>query len=327
MLVFQWSLLLILVFVLPNLIGTIVSSNMDKTEQTPAMNYLCGWFLCFAVFEVIAVPFILLQSRFLHVVILYTCVMLVLAVYSVCKNRSVFRKLLLNLRNGWNRIDTLTKLAWVVFGLMLVEQMLASILLDYYDGDDPFFLPIAGMACDMDVMYTRDAYTGYVISLDMRHAMAPTPLIYAWLSKLTGIHVAAVAHVVLAPAFLLWMYAVYTQLAKRLFAKQIQARPYFMILIAVWYMFGNISLYTAETFAMNRTWQGKAILGNIVLPALFWCMLKIMDGRAQKGVWILLVLVSISAFLCSSIAFMFLPTLFVVILLVWLYGKGGKTKK
>ena len=325
--VFQWSLLLILVFVLPNLIGTIVSSNMDKTEQTPAMNYLCGWFLCFAVFEVITVPFILLQSRFLYVAILYTCVMLFLATYSVCRNRSVFRKLLLNHRNGWNRIGTMTKLAWLVFGLILIGQILASIFLDYYDGDDPFFLPIAGMACDMDVMYTRDAYTGYVISLDMRHALAPTPLFYAWLSKLTGVHVAIVAHVVLAPAFLLLMYAVYTQLAKRLFAKQIDARPYFMILIALWYMFGNISLYTAETFAMNRTWQGKAILGNIVLPALFWCFLKILDGHAQRGVWILLVLVSISAFLCSSIAFMFLPTLFGIMFLLWLRGKGGKSEK
>lgn len=325
--VFQWSLLLILVFVLPNLIGTIVSSNMDKTEQTPAMNYLCGWFLCFAVFEVIAVPFILLQSRFLYVAFLYTCVILLLAFYGVWKKGSVFRKLFLNMKNSWNRIDKLTKIAWVVFGLMLLGQILASIFLEYYDGDDPFFLPIAGMACDMDVMYTRDAYTGYVISLDMRHALAPTPLFYAWLSKLTGLHVAIVAHVVLVPAFLLWMYAIYAQIAKRLFVKQINARPYFMILIALWYMFGNISLYTAETFAMNRTWQGKAILGNMVLPSLFWCFLKIMDGRAKKGVWILLVLASISAFLCSSIAFMFLPTLFGIMLLVYVCCKGGKSKK
>ena len=81
----------------------------------------------------------------------------------------------------------------------------------------------------------------------------------------------------------------------------------FMIIMAVFQIFGNVSIYTNETFFLTRTWQGKAVAGALVIPALIWVFLLIYDkgvknGRTDVGVWMLLVCVNMTAGVCSSIA-------------------------
>ena len=83
--------------------------------------------------------------------------------------------------------------------------------------------------------------------------------------------------------------------------------PIFMIIMAVFQIFGNVSIYTNETFFLTRTWQGKAVAGSLVIPALIWVFLLIYDkgvrnGRTDVGIWMLLVCVNMTAGVCSSIA-------------------------
>lgn len=83
--------------------------------------------------------------------------------------------------------------------------------------------------------------------------------------------------------------------------------PVFMVIMAMFQIFGNVSLYTNETFFLTRTWQGKAVVGALVIPALFWLFLQIYDkgvrkGRTDAGLWIVLVSINMTAGVCSSIS-------------------------
>ena len=80
-----------------------------------------------------------------------------------------------------------------------------------------------------------------------------------------------------------------------------------MIVMGLFQIFGNVSIYTNETFFLTRTWQGKSVAGSLVIPAFFWLLLLIYDGRekekrADAGLWLLLVCVNMTAGICSSIA-------------------------
>jgi hypothetical protein len=81
-----------------------------------------------------------------------------------------------------------------------------------------------------------------------------------------------------------------------------------MILIAVWFMFGNISLYTTETFALTRTWQGKGMMAGMILPALFLCILYLVGDKVDTGIWIMFICVCLSAVFATSVSFMLIPT-------------------
>lgn len=69
--ILQWCILLALVLLLPFFLGMIPVKYMNSLQRTPAMTYVCGWFVSFFVFELTAVPFILLENRFTSFVIAY----------------------------------------------------------------------------------------------------------------------------------------------------------------------------------------------------------------------------------------------------------------
>ena len=316
--IIHWGILLLLVVVLPLFLGMIPVKHMNKLQRTPAMAYACGWFVSFAVFELVSVPFILLEQSFSLVVVVYTVVMLLLLTVSLWRGQNVWKEFGSEITE-WKHSSLWEKAGWIIVIVLVAIQMVIAIFWEYYDGDDAYYIATAVVTDTFDTMYLRDNYTGYLYPLDARHALSPTPIYQAWLSRLSGIHPAVIAHSVLSAVWLLLMYCVYGQIARRLFPKKREYRPLFMIFLSLWFIFGNISLYTTETFAMTRTWQGKGLMAGIILPALLLCFLYLADDKPQKGIWMLLCTVIISAVFATSIAFMLIPTLAGVaaVLLSW----------
>lgn len=307
--ILKWGVLAFLVLPVPFILGMIIVKYMDKAQQTPAMTYLCGWFLSFAVFEVTAVPFILLEKSFTELVAVYTTIIALLFVYGLAGIKKLFSQYAQWIKAFWNE-PACVKAGWAVFFFIIAAQMLCAVMLEYYDGDDAYYISEAVLTDTFDTMYLRDAYTGYIYPLDVRHAFSPVPVYQAWLSRLSGIAPAAVAHTMLAAVWLLLMYCVLSQISAALInGEKRKYRPVFMIFISVWFVFGNISLYTAETFAMTRTWQGKGVMAGIVLPAFLLCFLWLSEKSFAKGSVMLLICVVLSAVFATSVSFMLVPTL------------------
>lgn len=304
----HWAILLVLVFPVPFFLGFIPVKYMDGLQRTPAMTYVCGWFVSFFVFELTAIPFILLEKRFTALVAVYTCVIAVLAAVSAWQGRTVWKDFAAHVR-GAGQLPACVKLGWAAVFLLVLFQMAYAAGYEYRDGDDAYYIATAVITDTFDSMYVRDAYTGYPYPLDVRHAFSPTPVYQAWLSRLSGIAPAVVAHSVLAAVWLLFMYCIYGQIAGRLLRNRKNYRPVFLILIIVWHLFGNISLYTSETFAMTRTWQGKGMMAGMVIPAFFLCVIDLAQEETSRGMWMLFVCVCLSAVFATSISFMLVPTL------------------
>ncbi len=304
----KWGILLALVLPVPFFLGFIPVKHMNRLQKTPAMTYVCGWFVSFFLFELTAVPFILLELRFTVLVIVYTCIVAVVLLLSLWQGRQLWRCYLEEIRQI-REMPLHVKLGWCVFFLIVLFQMAYAVVYEYYDGDDAYYIATSVITNTFDTMYLRDAYTGYIYPLDVRHAFSPTPIYQAWLSRLSGIAPAVVAHSVLAPVWLGFMYCVYGQIASRLLWNRKNYKPIFMILLAIWFMYGNISLYTTETFAMTRIWQGKGLMAGMVLPAMFLCLLYLAQESVSQGMWLLFVCVCLSAVFATSVAFMVIPTI------------------
>ena len=268
----RWGILLALVLPVPFFLGFIPVKHMNRLQKTPAMTYVCGWFVSFFLFELTAVPFILLEQSFTMLVMVYTCIVLLVLGISLWQGRSLWRCYLEEIQQI-REMPLHVKLGWSVFYVLFFFQMAYAVLYGHYDGDDAYYIATAVLTDTFDTMYLRDAYTGYIYPLDVRHAFSPTPIYQAWLSRLSGIAPAVVAHTVLGVVWLGFLYCVYGQIASRILWNRKNYKPVFMILIAVWFMYGNVSLYTTETFAMTRIWQGKGLMAGMVLPAMFLCLL------------------------------------------------------
>lgn len=308
--ILHWSILILLVTVIPFLLGMVPVKNMNSFQKTPAMTYVCGWFVSFSVFELVSVPFILLERSFTEVVIVYSIVLVVLLMLSIFFGRDVLKDFgnWKKWKNSFCEMSWWTRIGWLVVILLIGVQMFAAVYYEYYDGDDAYYIAQSVMTDTFDTMYVRDNYTGYLYDLDIRHALSPTPIYIAWMSRISGIHSAIIAHSVLAPVWLFLMYCVYSQIGKRLLAKNKEWLPSFMIFLVVWFLFGNVSLYTSETFIMTRTWQGKGLMAGIILPALLLCLIYLADKKPKPGTWLLFVMVILSSVFATSVSFMLVPT-------------------
>ncbi len=272
------------------------------------MTYVCGWFVSFFLFELTAVPFILLEQSFTALVAVYTGIVAAVLAVSLWSGRHLWAVYLDEIKRIWD-MPGRVKLCWAVFFLLVAFQMAYAVLYEYYDGDDAYYIAVSVLTDTFDTMYLRDAYSGYIYPLDTRHALSPMPIYQAWLSRLSGVAPAAVAHSVLAPVWLMFMYCIYGQIGSRLLWNKKAYKPVFMILIAVWFMYGNISLYTTETFAMTRTWQGKGLMAGMVIPALFLALIYLAQESTSQGMWLLFICVCVSSVLATSVSFMVIPTI------------------
>lgn len=306
--------MLTLVLPVPFFLGMIPVKYMSGLQRTPAMTYVCGWFVSFFLFELTAVPFILLEKSFTSLVITYTSLIGVVLLCSVWASRHVWADFARNIRESFSQ-PLPVKLGWLLAYFLIGVQLYMALFYEYYDGDDAYYIATSVLADKFDTMYLRDAYTGYLYPLDARHALSPTPVYQAWLSRLSGIHPAVISHSVLSVVWLVFLYCIYGQIGNRLLpitkktgrAKS-NFRPVFLIFTAVWFAFGNISLYTSETFAMTRTWQGKGMMAGMVLPALVLCMIYLAQDKVSPGAWMLYECVLVSAVFSTSVSFMLVPT-------------------
>ena len=147
-------------------------------------------------------------------------------------------------------------------------------------------------------------YTGLSTDLDIRHALATLPLWIAYVARMTGIHATIVAHTLLPLIFIPLTYYVFVQIGRKLFSDGSVKLPIFLTLVSIMQIWGNISIYTNETFP-DADLAGKSVLANLILLVELWLMLELCareknrerqeETESQLSYWLLLAVNHIAA--------------------------------
>lgn len=345
--------LLFWLVIIPFGIGLIPAYLTAEEKKHPGFIFLAGYFTMWALYGVETIPvvlfvkydnFILASNLFLISSVLCAAAGVALTVYKRRKAASGNGHLAGSVqdktgqRSGVFRLRSLTdhirgmtfaqRIEWLLFLLLLGFQLYKAAAYASMDGDDAYYVVESLIAQQADTMYSILPYTGRHTGLDIRHALAVFPMWIAFVAQKSHIHATILSHTILPFVLIPLTYLVYYEIGRCLFGSREEKQegrktaagaenlPLFMILMAVFQIFGNGSIYTNETFFLTRTWQGKAVAGSLVIPALLWLFVLLCRGRMREsasggqtaagiqraGIWFLLVCVNITAGICSSIA-------------------------
>lgn len=337
--------LLFWLLAVPFCIGLIPANFISADKRSPEFVMLSGYFGMWALFEISAVPAVLWveYNNFKAASAVFTALALLGAaagVWLLYRNEKAGRPGLLvgmwaeggrrQKEKGAKRFFRGTGIEWLLFFVLLGFQLYKAVAFASFDGDDAYYVVESLIAQEAGVMYRILPLTGGSTGLDVRHAMAVFPMWVAFVSVRSGVHATIVSHVVMPLVLIPLTYLLYYEIGRALFVGCVQDGerradmggslrraggdvfrrenlPVFMVIMAMFQIFGNVSLYTNETFFLTRTWQGKAVVGALVIPALFWLFLRIYDkgvkrGRTDAGLWIVLVSINMTAGVCSSIS-------------------------
>jgi len=312
---------LILVFwlgLVPLAIGTLPAIFVDKKRKAFGFMWTTGTILMWALFQVICVPLIITENfdwqlqehHFPYVVYLFGAASAVFAVVSVVLWLVSYRKY------GTQIAPLPTKekekrgrqecFFWGVFGLLLLLQLVCSVVMRYADGDDAFYVAVSTITESSNTMYKILPYSAGSTETSARHGLAPFPIWIAFLARVSDCQVTFVAHTVVSTVLIFMTYVIYGQIGKVLWAKKKEYLPVFLCFIALLVIFGDYSIYTPENFMLARSRQGKAALGNIIIPMTIYLFLLLFERikEQKKGEWMLWVLLAATvtaACLCSTL--------------------------
>lgn len=293
---------------------------LEQSEAPPyvmesfAVALVSGYILEFALVELIGIPVVIYVvyngfSTFMKVLV---PVLILLAILGLCvafcckkkEKRQDFYAVGGRFDSFFGEISLEGKLLWILFLAMVLFQMYMSFTRASFDGDDAYYGVQALIAQQVDTLYRVNPYTGRSAPLDVRHALALFPVWEALAGSISGIHATIICHSVIPLVFIPLTYLIYYQIGKTLFARKRELLPMFMLLLGLWQMFGNVSLYTTETFFLTRTWQGKSFAGNFVIPAVIWIFLRLYEDEKKAVWWILLGALNLAGGASSSLAVM-----------------------
>ena len=316
-------LLILLLVVVPLFVGLIPGYFIRSPRRSLPMIYICGFLSCMALFQIVCVPVVLTKPHeFSLVVVIYSCVLAALSIVGITL-AVVERKLNGNRYAEVYKLDRVVSkdeiVMWILAILVILIQMVMALITQCFDGDDAYYVVQSLLTVETDTMYSIKPYTGLSTSLDLRHALATMPMWVAYLSRISGMHPTIISHSCLGVVLIPLLYMIYYQCGRLLFRKDIRRLPIFLIFVSILYVFGNVSIYTNETFMMTRTWQGKAILANICILAVTWLVLEIYDseneGKEMRiGYWVTLTVTNVVAAMCST------SSIFLIGLLIGIVG-------
>ena len=278
--VIQLLILVLLLLVIPAVIGSL-AAGADKCGGL-LFRWISGQFLLWAGFQLLCVPLILKRQSFSRMTELFLGYMAVLAVLAAVVE--------IRRRRKERNVHVLPKgrkigkdaLLWAVFAALLLFQLVQAVRLAYADTDDAYYVAVAAVAEKSDTMYQVNPYTGGGTELDSRHGIAPFPIWIAFLARMSGMQTAAVAHTVLPVVLIAMTYGIYYLLALKMFPEKSGERALFLVFTEILVLFGNYSIYTVENFMLARSRQGKAALGNIVIPFLLLLLLMLLQKFQER---------------------------------------------
>jgi len=353
--------LILWMLIVPFCVGLLVNFILPRSRRTVGITFILGYLVYMGIFEVVAIACMtkVTYSAFTYCRKIFIICVAVLAVAgivrSVMKLKSgeksylalfpgeahadVFDLMSPRSNPGFYKLDYSkeTIIMWVIFFVIMAFQMVMAVIMASFDGDDAYYVVESLLAQQADVMNTILPYTGTSTSLDMRHALAAITMWIAFVAKESGIHATVLSHSIMPLFFIPLVYLVYVEIGRVLFRAKQQVIPVFMIIVAFLLMFGNVSIYTPATFFLMRTWQGKALVANLVFPLIFWIFLWMFEeagstpppNRREKEweqprrdwcPWIELFFVNMLSGMCSSLGVIFgsgLIALLTLILLVY----------
>ena len=178
------------------------------------------------------------------------------------------------------------------------------------DADDAYYVGMAMTSFQTDTISVYHPYLGTPVKLKTmaNYVLSPYPIFWAMWSKVLKIHPAILMRSILPAVNIAWSYVVYRLLAKKIFLTE-RKRIIFLLIVVLANLFGAYSDRTSAVFLLQRVWQGKGALAAILIPTLWYLLIRLRKEGENTYVYVELFVTILAACLTSSMALFLCPVL------------------
>ena len=329
MIVFKILGLVFWLLVIPYAMGLVPIHFSKTSKESKGTILILGYLLMLTVLEVVGIPIVMLftYDGYVAFMIAFGLACAALAGLGIYLERhslseympyNLYDNFMIRLRKSGME----AKIYGVLIFIAIAVQFVMVFVLASMDADDFYYNSQALTAQTFKTLYRIDANTGRSTYLDLRHAMALFPIWQAFVSSMSGVHVAVLAHKIIPLILIPLSYLLTFKIGELLLPKKRETALAFTFLMNVWRMFGYVSLFNAETFFLLRTWQGKSFAGNFIMPAIVWIFLYMYKAKDNpRFVYIVLTMLVTASGAASSLAVLMTCGLIILLSLMFMIAK------
>ena len=293
------------------LFGLILVPKKKKNGFSVTETVLAGFFFYYFLFDVFCIPVMLLFRPLLWLTYIWGAVVILVSVISLLTSMGTLRKKFSDITKY------LSRNFWILFTVFVITGILAFIIIYNYQFtlDAAYYVANVTTSLETDTLNIYDPYTGdWQDHFEMRYFFAAFPLNDAVFCNIFKIHPLVWCKTTMAGVTVFLTNMVLFMTGKKLF-KDDHLKCLGFIFIADLMNFFFITIFTTSTFLLTRTYEGKSLLANVVLPAVFYIYLKLFENEKDFRSWALLFLAAIGSPVLSSSANMLMPAMIAVTIL------------
>ena len=145
-------------------------------------------------------------------------------------------------------------------------------------------------------------------SLNLRYLFSCFPDYNAAMAQLTGAPAILQAKKIVPLIAVAVSLLIFYRIGLKLFARNPKAAGLFVFFVSI-IRFWSGTLFTGGTFFITRTYEGKALLAGVVIPAAIYAFLVLFDDPSRTELRFLLLAASVSGICFSSTSLVLLPLL------------------
>ncbi|MCI9136030.1 MAG: hypothetical protein HFH48_00450 [Lachnospiraceae bacterium] len=293
--------LFLMLMVIPWIVGMLYTGLLPEERRGVLLSWGAGNIILWGIFEITALPLIFQRKSLGLLCVVYGGLICLLVISSLIINR---RKIFPMIKGSIHSIKEISLFGWMNV-LLILGQAFVYVRYMHIDDDDAFYVGAASTAVATDTIFSVNPYTGIEYAeLPSRYVLSPFFSFVAFLSRISGVHPAVAAHVVLAGILIVLSYTVYALIGKKLFPGESRHSEYFLFFIIMITLFSGYTVYTQGMFTSVRIWQGKAVFCGILAPMICYMMIQLFSGKAAAADWIFTFFLMCACCMVSSMGIM-----------------------
>lgn len=281
-----------------------IYNNCIGQEEGKTLFY--GFFLYFALFEIVGLPMILTQKHLSSLCVIWGIVVAIILIAGCFIFLKGAKKPKIVIEN---------RKLWTAAILLLLFQIVIALLHPNNSWDTAFYIGGVVKSVQTDTMYIYDGYTGWKDSaINLKYAMCSFYMHDAVISAISGVHAAIVCR--LFNTLVCQLFSAYVVYC---LGNEIWGESRSSCLMVIFWITTNLGIsteYFASTFLLTRSYEAKAFCANIVIPGVIYLLIRIIKNPAVRTNWINLLILNISSVAISSSGLLLIPLLEGIILLV-----------
>ncbi|MCR5627476.1 MAG: hypothetical protein K6F99_09160 [Lachnospiraceae bacterium] len=304
----QSILLIIVNLIIYFVFGSIITQRFKGDNSSISLNIVLGFFFMFVVFDIFCFP-VMLKWRPLSLLShIWVGVLAVVFLLALILNRKYY----LSLYRSFSERFSKNRLFYSLIIILVILQILIITGAYYFTLDASYYVAAVTTDVTTDTISIYDPFTGdWLDHFEFRYFFATYTTNNAVMCYLFKIPPVTYMKISMTAVSLILSNLCFYMTGRKLFGKSDNKVAVLMFFSVIMNFFFS-SIYTPAEFLVTRSYEGKAMLGNIVLPMIFYLAVCVYEDSKSLSAYIWLFIVVIGATALSNSANMLLPVMIFV---------------